>query len=544
MKFLYKFYLFIFLVFFIKSQEYYADFDVVPKPKSLKISNSIPFNLNKNTIIYYNNNDLYLRKNAEFLSIFIKEYTGLNILHTMTYSHQLNNIIILEYNNKIKNDEGYKILINQNSIIIQAKTSKGIFYGINFIRKSLPIIPKKDQNEQINIKLSGSEINDYPSFIYRGLMLDCSRHFFTPEFIKQILDILAFHNMNVFHWHLSDDQGWRIEIKKYPKLTEIASMRFSTVVGFNSAVYDSQPYGGFYLQEEAKEIVQYAKERGIEVIPEIDIPGHTEAILAAYPNLGCKGNGYNVISSWGIFTHILCAGNNEVFNFLEGVIDELIEIFPSKYFNIGGDEAPKGEWENCEKCQKRIKDENIKNSHYLQGYFSNRIIQYLKSKGKRVIGWDEILDGNVEQSAIILSWRSVSNGIEASKKGHDVIFSPMSHSYFDYFQGGSKLFAEPFTIGGNLPLRSVYNFNLFSSISNKEQKKHILGAQANTWSEYLICDNLVMYQILPRLSAMSEVTWMDYNDKFYNEFLDRESKMLKFFDFYGWVYHELDKNNN
>ena len=266
MRFLFLLYILILFIVSIKS-EYIADFDVVPKPKSIKISNSIPFKLNNSTKIYYNINDLYLGKNAEFLSKFINEYTGLKILHTITYTHQFNNIIILEYNNKIKNDEGYKILINENSIIIQAKTSNGIFYGINFIRKTLPIISKEEQNENIEIKFSGTEINDYPSFPYRGLMLDCARHFFEPEFIKQILDVLAFHNMNVFHWHLSDDQGWRIEIKKYPKLIEIASMRSTTVLGFNSGTYDSQPYGGFYTQEEAKEIVKYAKERGIEVIP-------------------------------------------------------------------------------------------------------------------------------------------------------------------------------------------------------------------------------------------------------------------------------------
>lgn len=538
MKFPFLLYILILFIVSIKS-EYIADFDVVPKPKSIKISNSIPFKLNNNTKIYYNINDLYLGKNAEFLSKFINEYTGLKILQTISYTHQFNNIIILEYNNKIKNDEGYKILINENSIIVQAKTTNGIFYGINFIRKTLPIISKEEQNENIEIKFSGSEIDDYPSFPYRGLMLDCARHFFEPEFIKQILDILAFHNMNVFHWHLSDDQGWRIEIKKYPKLIEIASMRSTTVLGFNSGNYDSQPYGGFYTQEEAKDIVKYAKERGIEVIPEIDLPGHTEAILAAYPNLGCKGQNYHVVSSWGIFNNILCAGNNEVFNFLEGVIDELIEIFPSKYFNIGGDEAPKGEWNRCEKCLKRLKDENITNTHLLQGYFSNRVLNYLQSKGKRVIGWDEILEGNVDKSAIILSWRGISNGVEASRNGHDVVFSPMSNAYFDYFQGGSKVYAEPFTIGGNLPLKSVYNFNLLALIKDKEQQKHIIGAQANTWSEYLICENIAMYQILPRLSAMSEVTWMDYKDKEYEEFLIREKKMTRFFDFYDWIYHKI-----
>ena len=538
MNFIYILYILVFFIALIKS-EFIADFDVVPKPKSIKISNSIPFKLNYNTKIYYNINDLFLGKNAEFLTNFIKEYTGLNILQTLTYTNKINNIIILEYNNQIKNDEGYKILINENSIIIQAKTSVGIFYGINFIRKTLPIISKEEQNENIEIKLTGSEINDYPSFPYRGLMLDCSRHFFEPEFIKQVLDVLAFHNMNVFHWHLSDDQGWRIEIKKYPKLTEIASMRSTTVIGFNSGFYDLQPYGGFYTQEEAKDIVKYAKERGIEVIPEIDMPGHTEAILAAYPNLGCRGNNYKVVTSWGIFNNILCAGNNDVFNFLEGVIDELIEIFPSKYFNIGGDEAPKGQWNQCEKCLKRLKDEKVINTHILQGYFSNRVLNYLQSKGKRVIGWDEILEGNVDKSAIILSWRGMSNGIEASKKGHDVVFSPMSNAYFDYYQGGTKIYAEPFTIGGNLPLKSVYNFNLLGSINDINQQKHILGAQGNTWSEYLICDNIAMYQILPRLSAMSEVTWVDFKDKDYDEFIKREKKMTRFFDFYDWIYHEI-----
>ncbi|MCK9343385.1 MAG: family 20 glycosylhydrolase, partial [Massilibacteroides sp.] len=366
-------------------------------------------------------------------------------------------------------------------------------------------------------------------------------HFFPVKFVKQYIDMMALHGMNVFHWHLTDDQGWRIEIKKYPKLTEIGSVRLQTVLGRNSDIYDGKPYTGFYTQDDAREIVRYAAERYITVIPEIDMPGHMEAALTAYPELGCTGGPYQVIQEWGVFPDILCAGKENTFQFMEDVISELIDIFPAKYFHIGGDEAPKTRWQKCPDCQKRIKeqqivaDNKVSAEDKLQGYFTTRVEKFLNDHGRQLIGWDEILGSEVNQSATIMSWRGAEPGAVAARQGHDVIMTPTTYCYFDYYQTDNQR-NEPLLIGGNVPIEKTYNFEPVDSTLTPEEAKHIIGAQANLWTEYIDAKQLVEYQVLPRMGALSEIQWIQPEKKNFEQFKSRLGNLVKIYDRYGWVY--------
>ena len=384
------------------------------------------------------------------------------------------------------------------------------------------------------ITLPATVISDAPRFGYRGMMLDCGRHFWPVPFVKKFIDILALHNMNVFHWHLNEDQGWRIEIKKYPKLTEIGSKRSCTVLGHNSDIDDGTPYEGFYTQDEAREIVRYAAERNITVIPEIDMPGHTVAALASYPELGCTGGPYSVGYGWGIYKDVLCLGNEKVYTFLQNIIDELIDIFPAKYIHIGGDESPTVRWENCPKCQALAKANNVDAKH-LQEVFTNRMEKYINSKGRSIIGWDEIAQGNINKSATIMSWRGVEPGSKATEAGHDVIMSPTTYCYFDYYQSENKD-KEPMCIGGYLPVSKVYEFDAAPESLSETAKKHILGVQANLWTEYVSTTNMVEYMILPRMAALSEVQWTPVARKNFDEFVKRETHMTKIYDRCGYRY--------
>ena len=336
--------------------------------------------------------------------------------------------------------------------------------------------------------------------------------------------------MNNLHWHLTDDQGWRIEIKKYPLLTEIGSIRNNSYIGRNTQIEETK-YGSFYTQEDIKNIIKYASEHFITITPEIDIPGHTLSLLAAYPNLGCTHNKYNVSESFGIFSDILCAGNDDTFNFLNNIFNEMIEIFPNEYIHIGGDEAPKNQWNKCTLCNKRMKDENIINTEILQGYFSRRVENYLSDKGKRIIGWDEILEGSIPKSAIIMSWRGVNFGEQAAEKGHEVIMSPMSNMYFDYSQVSGD-WAQPRTIGGYVSLKSVYDFEPYGNIINHNL---VIGVQGNLWTEYIFSENGVMYQLLPRLCGLSEVQW-GRGKKNFEEFCKRVRNMILEYDLYEYKY--------
>lgn len=520
-----------------------ADYQIIPLPQEVVLTQEKPFLLNKNVSITYPEGNLLLKRNAEFLSGYIRQATGYTppvkgLKDGETAKHAIN----LGLDADIANKEGYVLTTTSEGILINGQTENGVFYGCQTLRKSIPA-----EAQGADILLPAGSIKDEPRFTYRGMHLDVCRHFFPLEFIKEYIDLLALHNMNTFHWHLTDDQGWRIEIKKYPKLTEVGSKRNCTVVGkARSGKYDNIPYGGFYTQEQAKEIVKYAQERYITVIPEVDLPGHMLAALAAYPDMGCTGGPYKVSPDWGIFEDVLCIGNEQSMQFLEDVMAEITEIFPSKLVHIGGDEAPRTRWAKCPKCQARIKAEGLKTDKQhtaedrLQSYCMTRIEKFLNSKGRQIIGWDEILEGDVAPNATVMSWRGTSGGIKAAQMGHDVIMTPNLYCYFDYLQTADSK-DEPLGIGGYVPVEKVYSLDPTAALT-EEQAKHILGAQANLWTEYIATTEHAEYMILPRMAALAEVQWTQPEKKDYADFTQRLPRLIKFYqrDSMNYAKHIFD----
>lgn len=520
-----------------------ANYQVIPLPQEVSLTQENPFKLNENVLIAYPENNALLQRNAEFLSEYIQQATNYAPkTKAIAAGEQVKNAIVLGLDPSIANKEGYVLTTTPEGININGQTENGVFYGIQTLRKSIPAEAK-----EATILIPAGEIKDEPRFSYRGMHLDVGRHFFPKEFMKKYIDLLALHNMNTFHWHLTDDQGWRIEIKKYPKLTEIGSQRSRTVIGRNTQEYDNTPYGGFFTQEEAKEIVKYAQERYITVIPEVDLPGHMLAALAAYPEMGCTGGPYEVCPRWGIFEDVLCIGNDQTMQFLEDVMNEIIEIFPSKYVHIGGDEAPRTRWEKCPKCQARIKTEGLKadKNHTaedrLQSYCMTRIKEFLNSKGRQIIGWDEILEGDVAPNATVMSWRGMEGGIKAAQLGHDVIMTPTSFCYFDYYQTADTK-DEPLGIGGYVPIEKVYSLEPVPAVLTEEQSKHILGAQANLWTEYIHSSEHVEYMVLPRMAALAEVQWTQPEKKDFKDFTKRLARLMKFYqrDGFNYAKHVFD----
>jgi hexosaminidase len=504
------------------------NYSIIPLPQSIKAGTGKPFILSASTTITFPKNDKNLEQIASFLSDYIFNTTGIKVQSTNTPVSQNGIELGVNFNNE--NKEAYKFEVTQNKIVINGATSAGTFYGVQLIRKVL-----MNAGQNTPIELPNVTIVDYPRFGYRGMMLDASRHFAPVDFVKKFIDILALHNINTFHWHLTDDQGWRIEIKKYPKLTEIGSTRTETIVGKSKNDYDGKPHGGFYTQKEIKEIVDYAQKRYINIVPEIDLPGHMMAALASYPELGCKGQNYEVRKKWGVSEDVLCVGNEKTFEFLEGVFQELIPLFPSTLYHIGGDECPKNSWKSCSKCQAKIAELGLKSDakhtaeEKLQSYCIARVEQFLNSKGKIIIGWDEILEGGIAPNATIMSWRSFQGGIEAAQQGHDAIMTPSSHCYFDHYQGNDTNL-EPLAIGGYTSVERVYSFEPIPEILTSEQRKHIIGAQANVWREYIPTSDQVEYMILPRLAALSEVLWCNPKQKNYTNFLSRLADFLPVYD--------------
>lgn len=510
-----------------------ANYNIVPLPLEVSISEGVPFTLTSATKIVFPDGNEKMQRNAEFLAEFLETSTGRRPAITSATSDK--NAIVLALGLEHENAEAYQITVNENLITITGVTEAGVFYGIQTLRKATPI------GNNLQVTYEPVTINDAPRFAYRGVHLDVARHFQPVDFIKKYIDLLAIHNVNKFHWHLTEDQGWRIEIKKYPKLTEIGSVRKETVIGKNTGEYDGTPHGGFYTQEEIKEIVKYAEERYITVIPEIDMPGHMLAALAAYPELGCTGGPYEVERTWGVFDDILCAGQEETFQFVEDVLTEVMELFPSEYIHIGGDEAPKVRWEECPRCQAKIKELGLKDGpkhkkeFYLQSYFTERVEKFLNEHGRKLIGWDEILEGQLAPNATVMSWRGMGGGIEAAQLGHDVIMTPNTYCYFDYYQTNNTE-SEPYSIGGYVPVELVYNFEPVPAELTEEQKKHILGPQANLWTEYIKTPEHVEYMTLPRLSAMCEVQWTQPEKKDYKDFLTRLPQLLALYDKLGYNY--------
>ncbi len=505
-----------------------ANYNVVPLPKSVVMVKGQPFNLTSATTIVYEGTNPEMKRNARFLSEYIQQSTGIKTT-LLDKRDKKAAAIVLVINPKVQGDEAYRLTVNNKQVTIAASTPAGVFYGIQTLRKSLPV-----QTNGADITLPAVDVADAPRFGYRGMMLDCGRHFFPVSFVKKFIDILAMHNMNVFHWHLTEDQGWRLEIKSHPELTAKSSMRSGTVIGHNATVDDSIPHGGFYTQQEARDIVEYARQRHITVIPEIDMPGHTLAALAAYPELGCTGGPYEVGHRWGVYKDVLCLGKESTYKFVQDVIDEVVDIFPAKYFHIGGDESPTVMWEKCPNCLQKAKDENTDIKH-LQQYFTNRIEKYLNSKGKSIIGWDEILEGKINQSATIMSWRGVEPGLKAAKQGHDVIMTPSSHVYFDHYQA-KETKHEPDAIGGCSPVEKVYSYEPLPETLDAEAKSHIKGVQANLWTEYIPFTTQAEYMVLPRMAALAEVQWTPAGQKNFDNFSKRALRLSDLYDRYGYVY--------
>ena len=506
-----------------------ADYNVIPLPQEVTLTQKGAFVLTGATPIVYPEGDEQLKKDAQFLSDYIADVTALRLTTT---SAKVKNAITLRLNKKVQSKEGYVITVDKKGVVIEGATAAGVFYGVQTLRKSIPV-----DKSLTEVTLPGVVLKDAPRFGYRGVMLDCARHYFPVKFVKQFIDLIAMHNMNVFHWHLTDDQGWRIEVKKYPGLAKVGSVREKTVLGHNSDVFDDTPYGGYYTQEEAREIVKYAADRFITVIPEIDMPGHMIAALAAYPDMGCTGGPYKVCQIWGVMPDVLCLGNEKTYQFCEDVLSEMMDIFPSEYIHLGGDETPNVRWKECPKCKALMAKENLTPGK-LQGYFTNRIEKFVNSKGRRIIGWDEILDGDINQSATIMSWRGTAPGARGAKMGHDVIMSPSSHVYFDYYQTrqGESQWEEPLLIGGNLPIERTYSLEPVPEGADAETASHIIGVQGNLWTEYIAGPSLAEYQVLPRMGALSEVQWRPQGQKDFENYKVRQTKMLKLYDAYGLVY--------
>ncbi|MDL2212464.1 family 20 glycosylhydrolase [Bacteroides sp. OttesenSCG-928-J23] len=520
-----------------------ANYQVIPLPQQITCTQAQPFVLTPKTRIIYTQGNELLKQNAGFLATYINQTNGIALAVEPNAGEIPPNTIALALNPSVQAPEGYQISITPQNITIEGSTEAGIFYGIQTLRKSLPITQTQ------SISLPAAQITDQPRFAYRGMHLDVSRHFFTIENVKTYIDMLALHNINNLHWHLTDDQGWRIEIKKYPGLTDIGSTRKRTVIGRNSGQYDETPYGGYYTQEQIKEVVEYAAERYINIVPEIDLPGHMLAALAAYPQYGCTGGPYEVEPTWGIFADVICIGNDQAMTFLEDVLAEVVELFPSKLIHIGGDEAPRDRWKLCPKCQARIKDEGLKADKRhtaedrLQSYCTKRMENFLNSKGRSIIGWDEILEGDVAPNATVMSWRGTTGGLEAARLGHDVIMTPNSYVYFDYYET-NNLQGEPLGIGGYLSLEKVYSMEPAPDELTPDEKKHIIGAQANLWTEYIPTFEHAQYMVLPRMAALAEVQWTAPQKKDYAHFAQRVLHQLDLYTLNGYNYakHLFDVN--
>ncbi|WP_279135832.1 beta-N-acetylhexosaminidase [Parabacteroides johnsonii] len=485
----------------IHREKYYG---VVPKPNVMELGQG-GFDLSRRTKFCLLDKDTLLRYSIENFNVIIEKSIG-EKLDIIVSDKPVNRSINISLDSELE-EEAYRLQIRSNRIDIVGGTAKGVFYALQTMQQLVPssVLEGKQTDR---IELPEIKITDKPYFKYRGAMLDVGRYYFEPEEIKQFIDVLAMHKMNVFHWHLTEDYGWRIEIKKYPNLTKVGSIREKSPYRMERGKpiqFDNKPHGGFYTQEEIRDIVKYAAERFITIIPEIELPGHATAALASYPHLGCKGKDYKVETIWRVTDEAFCVGRESTFEFLDNVFTEVVDLFPSEYVHIGGDECRKVRWKECPMCQKRIKDEHLKDEIELQSYFVKRVEKILQSKGKKIIGWDEILEGGVSPTATVMSWRGVEGGIEAAKKGNHVIMAPSSYCYLDFYQSKDML-KEPLSIGGYLPIDSVYSFNPLEGLT-AEESNYIEGVQANIWTAFMDTTEIVYYMTLPRLAAVAEVAW-------------------------------------
>lgn len=514
------------LFFFV--EQGFAQITLVPRPTELKetgVSNA--FTLTAETPIVIGSDKL--APSAAFLIQYLQQYYGVSLKSST--KQVKGSAVVLAIDPAAGAEGAYILDVTASGVSVKGADETGVFYAIQSMIQLLPA------QKTAVLAMPGVWVKDAPRFGYRGVMLDVGRHFFPVEFVKKFIDYLALHKINTMHWHLTEDQGWRIEIKKHPQLTAKGAYRNGTIVGhYPGSENDNERYGGFYTQQQVKDIVAYAAKRYITVVPEIEMPGHASAAIAAFPHLSCfpaeptnlgkhpstasKANpGKQVQETWGVHDDVFCAGNDSVYQLLQDVIDEVVPLFPSRLFHIGGDECPKANWKRCTRCQARIKELHLKDEHELQSYFVQRMEKYINSKGKILIGWDEILEGGLAPNAWVMSWRGEAGGIEAAKQGHDVIMTPTTYCYFDYYQGKSK--TEPLAIGGYLPLNAVYSYNPFPSALTADQAKHIKGIQANLWTEYVESPAKAEYMLMPRLAAIAEVAWSPQEGKNWDDFTRR-----------------------
>ena len=518
--------------------------NIIPKPKMLELKKG-SFTITPATVIVLADDGE--NATASFFNQHLQSFYGFQL---KTVKSSAKNFIRFSTKKFIApGTEGkYDLTVNSKGATVSGDTYSGTFNGMQSLIQLLAVDEKTISSKQF--KIPALSIQDEPRFQYRGMHLDVSRHFFPASYVKRYIDFLAYHKINTFHWHLTDDQGWRIEINKYPLLTSVGSKRNGTIIGrYPGKGSNNQPLEGFYTREEIKDVVQYAKERFIEVIPEIEMPGHASAAIAAYPWLSCfpnrptnipsfmvslksveeqqKGRVKLVQETWGVFDDVFCAGKDSTFKFLENVLDEVITLFPSKYVHIGGDECPKTHWKQCPSCQKRMKDLKLKDEHELQSYFVQRMEKYLNSKSKTLIGWDEILEGGLAPNAQVMSWRGEAGGIAAAKEHHYVLMTPGSHVYFDHRQTYNE---DSVTIGGYTPIQKVYSYEPVPKELTADEAKFVRGAQANLWTEYIPNTKKIEYMLFPRISALSEVLWSSKENRDWTDFEKRLLVQFKRYD--------------
>ena len=514
-----------------------ADYNVIPQVQNLSVKDGDVYVFDSSRKLVYDNQDS--RRSLELFAQDLEELVGIRPSVAAGTSEDAKDNVYFTLGLQDGRKEAYSINVSSDGILVRAVAPEGIYRATRTLLKSV------GTEKTSSVEFPSAEVSDWPRFGYRGLMLDVSRHFSDVEMVKRTIDMLALHQLNIFHWHLTDDQGWRIEIKSHPELTEVGAWRDDTVVGryLGGTDYptDGKRHGGFYTQEQIREIVAYAKERYIEIIPEIDLPGHTSAVLAAYPQLGCEDKEYKVANRWGVIRDVLCAGNPASLDLFKDIMDEVCDLFPGKYIHLGGDECVKDRWKACPKCQRKIRELGLKDGSryskedYLQSWFMGEVASFVQSKGKRVIGWDEILEGVPMDDSVIMSWRGTEGGITSARMGHDVVMTPTSDMYFDQSQTlASQL--EEIPVGGFINVMKVYSYEPLPASLTPEQQKHILGCQANVWCEYMPEERIRQYQILPRLAALSEVQWTMPERKNYKDFLKRLPKMLSIYDHYGYNY--------
>ncbi len=521
--------------------------NLVPYPQSVEISCGT-FDVEDAGVRYYKGADSLTVALAERLAEQLALVTGEP--HGVKAGKGCGNInFILD---ETLAEEAYELHVGRSSANIKASSLRGFNWGVQTLKQLMPVQIYGDvKADEVEWSVPCCKISDAPRFGYRGLLIDEARHFFGMETMKDVLDVMEIHKLNTLHWHLTEDQGWRIEIKKYPLLTEIGSIRKETLVGHlrRSNVYDGTPYGEgmWYSQEQIREIIDYAAARGINIVPEIDLPGHMTAALAAYPHLGCTGGPYEVFTKWGITEDVLCIGKETTMEFIKDVLAEVCDMFPSEYIHIGGDECPKVRWAKCPHCQKKIKelgivgDEKHSPEHFLQSYVTAEAEKFLNERGRRLIGWDEILEGELAPNATVMSWRGTKGGEAAAKLGHDVIMTPYQYLYIDYYQSKDQE-NEPLAIGGYVPVERCYSFEPFTESMTDEEKAHIIGVQTNLWGEYIGTQDYLEYMLLPRLSAVSEVQWCAPENKIWERYLDSVDEILNIYETAGYNYakHILD----